>query len=249
MSRTLWVLLGGWLLAVGGFSLDFFADRRLDLKGPRSRIRRNPLADGPLRPGFGLAFSVVFLLSSLGVILISSPRSLSAWAAILLVIVGLALHVFETPFARAFTLGLLQALYITMGGLAGRFSGATALLAGVFFFAMFGGRGMIDIRDFPQDDDTEVQTLPKKYGIQTTAYFTGVSLLAAFILSFTVYLTGEFGPIYLYLDIGFIVIGTACAMYFTLKPGPELAAALTPVFMMGEGTLICLAMILGSIYR
>ena len=248
VTRSLWILLGSWFLAVGGFSLDFYADRDLDIRGPRSQIRHNPIAEGIFSPTFGLAFSIFFLALSFIVIFLTAPLSLIAWAMVLAVLIGLALHVFETPLSRAFTLGLLQSLYITMGGFSGSFTAAIALTAVMFFFAMFGGRGMIDIRDFPEDETTKVLTLPKRYGIKKTARFTGISLFVAYTLSFIVYLTGDLGPVYLYLDIAFIVIGLICAILFMVKPTPRLARILTPVFMMGEGVIICLALILGSAF-
>jgi len=246
VTRSLWTMLAAWLLAVGGFSLDFWADRDLDLEGPRAEIRHNPLSDGSLAPDTGLTFSVVCLAASFGLTVATVPMALSLWLVILAVIVGLAAHCFETPLARAFTLGLLQALYVLMGSLAGQLSPGLWLLAGVFFFAMFGGRGMIDIRDFPQDQATRVQTLPKRYGVQRTAQFTTVCLLIAFALSLAAYLTGEFRPIYLYLDLVFVAVGLACAWLFATRPSPRLAYALTLVFMMGTGLVICLAMVLGS---
>ena len=116
----------------------------------------------------------------------------------------------------------------------------------MFFFAMFGGRGMIDIRDFPQDEPTRVQTLPKRYGVKRTAQFTAVCLLISYALSLAAYFTGEFNTIYLYLDIVFITVGLVCAWLIATRPSPRLAYTLTLVFMMGMGSLICLAMILGS---
>jgi len=47
VARSLWMTLAGWCLAVGGFSLDFYADRDLDIRGPRAEIRHNPLATAP----------------------------------------------------------------------------------------------------------------------------------------------------------------------------------------------------------
>jgi 4-hydroxybenzoate polyprenyltransferase len=55
LVRSLWMTLAGWFLAVGGFSLDSYADRELDIKGPRAEIRHNPLADVSLFPPIGLA--------------------------------------------------------------------------------------------------------------------------------------------------------------------------------------------------
>jgi 4-hydroxybenzoate polyprenyltransferase len=246
LVRSLWMTLAGWCLAVGGFSLDFYADHDLDIKGPRARVRHNPLADGSLSLPTGLAFSLTFIAASFVMTLLVAPWALLPWGIILAVIVGLALHLFETPLARALTLGLLQALYALMGGSAGRLSPGLGLLAGMFFFAMFGGRGMIDIRDFPQDEVTRVQTLPKRYGVKRTAQFTAVCLLISYALSLAAYFTGEFSTIYLYLDLVFIAIGLVCVWLFATRPSPKLAYVLTLVFMMGEGFLICLAMILGS---
>jgi len=246
-ARSLWMTLAGWLLAVGGFSMDFYADRELDTQGPRAQIRKNPLADGSLPPPVGLAFSLAFIAASLVVTCLVEPGALIPWAVILAVVVGLALHWFETPLARALTLGLLQALYVLMGGAAGRLSPGLVLLAGVFLFAMFGGRGMIDIRDFPQDEAKLVQTLPKRYGVKRTAQLTAVCLLVAYGLSFAAYLTGEFGPLYLVLDLVFIGVGLVCAWLFVTRPTPRLAYVLTIVFMMGEGFVISLAMILGKL--
>jgi 4-hydroxybenzoate polyprenyltransferase len=246
LVRSLWMTLAGWWLAVGGFSLDFYADRDLDIKGPRARVRHNPLADGSLSLPTGLAFSLIFIAASFVVTFLVTPWALLPWGIILTVIVGLALHLFETPLARALTLGLLQALYALMGGAAGRLSPGLGLLAGMFFFAMFGGRGMIDIRDFPQDEVTRVQTLPKRYGVKRTAQFTAVCLLISYALSMAAYFTGEFSTVYLYLDLAFIAIGLVCVWLFATRPSPKLAYVLTLVFMMGEGFLISLAMILGS---
>jgi 4-hydroxybenzoate polyprenyltransferase len=248
-ARALWMTLAGWCLAVGGFSLDFYADRDLDVEGPRARARHNPLADGSLAPRTGFVFSLAFLTLSLILTALASPASLPAWGLVLAVIVGLALHLFETPIARALTLGLLQALYVLLGGLAGQLSLGLLALAGTFFFAMFGGRGMIDIRDYPQDQATRVRTLPKRYGVRRTAWFTALCLLIAFALSLAAYWTGEFGSIYLYLALVFAVVGTVCAGLFAAHPTPRLAHVLTLVFMMGMGSLICIAMILGSASR
>jgi len=247
VTTAIWMALAGWCLAVGGFSLDFYADRDLDAEGPRAEMRHNPLTDGSLSPSIGLAFSITFIVISFIMTLLVAPWALLPWSIILAIIVGLALHFFERPLTRALTLGLLQGLYAFMGGVSGRLSLGLWLLAGMFFFAMFGGRGMIDIRDFPQDKVTRVQTLPKRYGVRRTAQFTAFCLLIAYGLSLAAYFTGEFSPIYLYLDLVFVAVGMVCAWLFATRPSPTLAYILTLVYMMGMGSVICLAMILGSI--
>jgi 4-hydroxybenzoate polyprenyltransferase len=246
VTNSLWMTLAAWCLAVGGFSLDFYADRDLDVEGPRAEIRHNPFTDGSLSLPTGLAFSLTFIVTSFVITFLIAPWALLPWGIVLAVIVGLARHIFETPIARALTLGLLQALYVFFGGAASSLSPGLLLLAGVFFFAMFGGRGMIDIRDFSQDEHTRVKTLPKRYGIKRTAQFTAVCLLIACVLSLAAFFTGEFNAVYLYLDLAFVIIVSVCAWLFAARPSPKLAYALTLVFMMGTGLLICLAVILGS---
>jgi len=245
--NSLWMTLAGWLLAVGGFSLDFYADRDLDIEGPRATIRHNPLADGSLSPLTGLTFSTIFIIASFVITLIIAPWALLPWGAVLGIVIGLAFHALERPLSRALTLGLLQGLYTLMGSASGQLSPGLGLIAGMFFFAMFGGRGMIDIRDFPQDKATRVQTLPKRYGIKRTAQFTTVCLLISYTLSLAAYFTGEFSVIYLYLALVFTAIGLVCAWLFATRPSPKLAYTLTIVFMVGMGSIICLAIILGSI--
>ncbi len=244
---ALWMLVGGWFLAVGGFALDFYADRNLDKTGTRARIRRNPIANGSISPKVGLGFSIAFIILSLITIILLSLWALIPWILVVVILIGLAAHWFETPFTRASTLGALQAFYLIMGALAGTLNLAIWLIALMFFFAMFAGRGVTDIRDFPVDDPTPVQTLPKRFGIARTAQLSAACLAIAYILSFLAYLTGEFSPIYLYLDILFIVLGGIFTAYFLYRPTPELAERITMVYMMGEGTLICLAIILGSV--
>ncbi len=247
VSNSLWMTLAAWFLAVGGFSLDFFADRDLDVQGPRAEIRHNPLTDGSLSPVIGLTFSLTFIIASFIITILITPMALIPWAVTLAIIIGLALHFFEDALTRALTLGLLQACYVVIGGAAGYMNAGLWFIAGFFFFAMFGGRGMIDIRDFPQDEVTRVKTLPKRYGIKRTALFTSVCLVISYAMSLAAYFTGEFSRIYLYLDIVFIVIGLISAWLFAIRPSPQLAYHLTLVFMMGMGTLILLAMVLGSL--
>ena len=246
VDRALWMTLAGFCLAVGGFSLDLYADRDLDSTGPRAERRHNPFAAGLLTPTAGLAFSVTFILVSLALVVALFPAALLSWGIILAIIVGLALHAFETPIARALTLGALQALYALMGSMAGRLNGGLVLFAGVLFFAMFGGRGMIDVRDFAQDQATRLPTLPQRYGVQRTAQFTAVCLLISYALSLVAYIVGPFNRAYLYVDLLFIAVGLVCAWLFVAHPTPRMAHVLTNVCMVGEGLLICLAVVLGS---
>jgi len=76
VANALWMTLAAWCLAVGGFSLDFCADRDLDAEGPRAEMRHNPLTDGSLSPAIGLAFSVTFIAISFATTLLVAPWAL-----------------------------------------------------------------------------------------------------------------------------------------------------------------------------
>ena len=242
-TGALTAAVGGWLLAVGGFSLDLYADRELDAASGR---RRNPLAEGTLQPSTGLAISILFLLGSL-VVVSRIPWGVVPWLAIVGIVAALARHLLDAPWARALSLGLLQGLYVLLGAMAGRLNVAVWLIAAMFFCAMVAGRGMTDIRDLPEDQSTPLQTLPMRYGVARTARFTAVGLAISFALSLAVYATGLFRPIYLCLDLAYIVVGLGCAIWFALRPSPRLAGILTQVCMIGLGGLISLAVILGRV--
>ncbi len=244
-TLSLWMMLSGFLLAVGGFSMDFVADRHMDCTGPRAQHRLNPVAAGEISVSFGLLFSIVFLAASMIPLIRFAPGALIPWAVIAGVIIGLAFHLFETALLRALTLGLLQALYVLMGAMAGSPTPGVVILAGMFFTAMFGGRAVTDIRDFLQDEHTPVETFPKKYGLQKTVIFACTCLALSFVLSFAVYLTGEYGPLYLVLDCIFIVAGVALTIVLAIRPTPKVAQVMTYSFMMGLGSLICIAVIVG----
>ncbi len=243
----LWITFAGWCLAVSGFSLDFCADKELDKLAPRAKIRRNPIAREMISLPVGLTFSLLFMVGSFAITLLKSPFGLIPWGLIVLIIVGLAFHWFNNPIARGLTLGGLQLLYYFMGATVGEISKGIIIIAVMFFFAMFGGKGVTDIRDFPQDQETPVQTFPKQYGIKRTAQITAVSLLISYAFSLGAFFTGEFNNLYLYLVIVFIVTGLIITGLFLYKASPELALKITMVYMMGQGMIICLAVILGSL--
>ena len=241
------ITLAGFCLAVSGFSMDFCADRELDKLAPRARIRRNPIARGKISLNMGIFFSLTFMVASLIITILTSLWGLIAWFVIVLIIVGLAFHWFEFPIARGITLGGLQLLYFFMGATIGSISPEIVLLALMFFFAMFGGKGVTDIRDFPQDQETPVNTFPKKYGIRRTVHISVVSLMISYILSFVVYWIGSFHPIYLYLDIVFLITGFTITGLFFFKASPKFCLHISMVYMMGQGVIICLAIILGKL--
>ncbi len=243
----LWITLAGWFLAIAGFSLDFCADKELDKLAPRAKIRRNPIAREMIPLPVGIIFSLSFMIGSFVITLLKTPFGLIPWGIIVLIIIGLAFHWFNSPIARGLTLGVLQLLYFFMGATVGTITDEIIVLAIMFFFAMFGGKGVTDIRDFPQDQETPVQTFPKRFGIKRTAQITAASLSIAYVLSLVAFFISDFSNLYLYLDIVFIVTGVIITGLFLYKASPELALRITMVYMMGQGVVICLAIILGTL--
>ncbi|UCG43579.1 MAG: UbiA family prenyltransferase [candidate division WOR-3 bacterium] len=251
IGKSFWMALTGWCLAVGGFSMDFYADRHVDRRGTQAGTcpasLANPLADGSLPARFGLVFSLGFLAASLAGVILLAPWGLLPWTGVVIVVAGLAVGIFDKPLLRAATLGLLQALYLLLGGTAGSLNPGFWILAGVLLFAMTGARGMTDIRDFPEDKETRVQTLPKRYGAKRTVVFTLVCLHIAYALSLAAYFTGSFSRLYLYVDIAFIGTGLILTWYFAARPTPRAAHSLTPAFLMGQGSLFSLMLVLGTL--
>ena len=162
------------------------------------------------------------------------------------VIGGLALHWYEGAISRAFTLGFLQGLYTLMGGLSGKLTLGVLLLSAMFFFAMFGGRAVTDIRDFLQDKNTPVETFPKRYGVKAAVFFASVCICIALAISLLISLTGEFNRMYLYFDMGFVGLGILLVVLLAIKPTPAMAQFLTYAFMLGAGSVICVAVVLGK---
>jgi 4-hydroxybenzoate polyprenyltransferase len=137
-----------------------------------------------------------------------------------------------------------------MGATAGAISLEVIILALMFFFAMFGGKGVTDIRDFPVDQETPVNTFPKKYGIRRTVHISVVSLIISYILSFIVYWIGnELSVVYLYLNIVYLVTGFIITGLFFFKASPKFCLHISMVYMMGQGMLICTAIILGKLIQ
>jgi heme o synthase len=133
LSRVLWVLLGGYLMAGGANAINMWFDRDIDTKMTRTRLR--PIPAGRISPRMGLAFGI-----SLGVVAFlifwNRVNALSAWLAL----AGLLFYVF------IYTVWLKRTSpqNIVIGGAAGAFPplvGWTAMtgrldLAAVYLFAI-----------------------------------------------------------------------------------------------------------------
>jgi protoheme IX farnesyltransferase len=110
LSRVLWVVLGGYLMAGGANAINMWFDRDIDTRMTRTRLR--PIAAGRITPGFGLAFGVALGFFAFAVFWYR-VNHLSAWLAL----AGLLFYVF------IYTIWLKRSSpqNIVIGGAAGAF--------------------------------------------------------------------------------------------------------------------------------
>jgi protoheme IX farnesyltransferase len=133
VSRVLWVLLGGYLMAGGANAINMWFDRDIDDKMSRTRLR--PIPAGRISPAAGLVFGISLGLVAF-VVFWSQVNALSAWLAL----GGLLFYVF------IYTIWLKRSSpqNIVIGGAAGAFPplvGWTAMtgsldLPAIYLFAI-----------------------------------------------------------------------------------------------------------------
>jgi protoheme IX farnesyltransferase len=133
VSRVLWVVLAGYLMAGGANTINMWFDRDIDTKMSRTRLR--PIPAGRISAGFGLAFGVALGLAAFGIFWYR-VNPLSAWLAL----AGLLFYVF------VYTIWLKRTSpqNIVIGGAAGAFPplvGWAAMtgrldLAAIYLFAI-----------------------------------------------------------------------------------------------------------------
>jgi heme o synthase len=133
LSRVLWVVLAGYLMAGGANTINMWFDRDIDTKMSRTRLR--PIPAGRISAGFGLAFGVALGLAAFAIFWYR-VNPLSAWLAL----AGLLFYVF------VYTIWLKRTSphNIVIGGAAGAFPplvGWAAMtgrldLAAIYLFAI-----------------------------------------------------------------------------------------------------------------
>jgi heme o synthase len=133
LSRVLWVMLAGYLMAGGANTINMWFDRDIDIKMSRTRLR--PIPAGRISAGWGLAFGVALGLAAFAIFWYR-VNPLSAWLAL----GGLLFYVF------VYTMWLKRTSpqNIVIGGAAGAFPplvGWAAMtgrldLAAIYLFAI-----------------------------------------------------------------------------------------------------------------
>jgi len=235
----------GATLAAGGFYLDYLGDYKKD---HQSGKLSNPIAKGTVSPQMATLLVILLLNTSINIGVFVNIWVLLPIGGITLVIIGLIIGILDTPFLRAFSLGLLQAFYVLIGGLmVYRFELGIIILAFYLFFAMTGGSVLGDIRDLPHDEKTSTIILPKKYGLRKSSYFLLFNELLAYFFATLVFFTGILGIRYLICIILTIIIGLPMTLFFMYKSSPKTANI---VNMMSFGILdmlFIIGMIVGKV--
>ena len=235
---ALWLALAGWCLAVGGFSLSAYARQRSQEKKTEDLIA----------PALKIVFFLVFTAASFAVTFLTAPlTALIPWGLILIIVICLSFQLFKDAIVRTFLIGLLHALHMLMGFAAGTLNPKLALPAAMLFFAVFAARGVIDIRNFPEDLMTRKLTLPKRLGMTKTVILSIICLTLAYVSGIVFYFVAKPGFLYL-IPIGILVLtGAVCVVRFVKKAGPPMARKLTPFFTTITVLLICLSLSLGKL--
>jgi 4-hydroxybenzoate polyprenyltransferase len=231
------------LLALGGFYLDYLADRQRDRQSGKML---NPVASGEMSPAMGWILVVVSLGTSAVLGALVNPWAVLPLAGVVAVVGGLAVGILDTPVLRAVSLGVLQGLYVLIGGIAAGDLGWGVVLTALFLlFAMTGGRVMGEVRDLPYDLQTDTETIPKRYGARWATGFLLINEVISYAVSLSVYWVAPMAPGYLYCVLGIVVAGTVLNLVFALKPVPRVADVTNKLSFMLLGTLYVLGMVLG----
>jgi len=233
----------GATLSAAGFYLDYLADHKRDRATGKMS---NPIARRAISPQTTRSIILLCLATSAILSTFVNPWILLPLASVVLV-VGLAIGILDTPLLRAFSLAALQGFYVIIGALvANRFELGVLLLALFLFFAMTGGRILGDTRDLPHDKKTDTMTIPKKYGIRWASYCYLINEAIAYLLALSVYATGLLGPRYLYCIIGIVTVGIPLSLIFIRRPSPEIANITNMLSLGILGMLFVFGMTLGK---
>jgi len=240
-----WIIsFAGMFLAMAGFALDIYTDRKTDKESLRS-WPVNPISAGMMTEKAAKRWIVVFLAVGLALSITANPLTLVPASLLLLIYLGLSVGILDGPFGRAITLGLLQALYVLLAAAAtGTISGLMIWVALVFFTAMVGARAVADIRDLPNDLQTETRSLPKVFGVRLTSFILPIFITISFIISLHIYTFGTFDKNYLVCTLLSFGPGVVLAWSFPFRPTPNYAFILIGPYF-GIGILYMLALLLG----
>ena len=198
LSRVLWVMLGGYLMAGGANAINMWFDRDIDTRMTRTRLR--PIPAGRITPGFGLAYGVALGFLAFAVFWYR-VNELSAWLAL----AGLLFYVF------IYTVWLKRSSpqNIVIGGAAGAFPPlvgwaamtGTVDLAAIYLFAIifywtpphFWALALIKQADYAR---AGIPMMPVARGEARTKFEMLVYTLILLPLTILPVLFGAMGPFY-----------------------------------------------------
>jgi 4-hydroxybenzoate polyprenyltransferase len=247
-GRLLNIILAGVVgatLSAGGFFFDYLGDYQKDRE---SGNLKNPIARGSISPRGGFILIISCFLISVVICFIINFWALIPFICLIGVIGGLVHGILDTPFLRAFSLGALQGFYVLIGALfAYKFELSVILLALFLFFAMTGARVLGDTRDLPYDQNTNTNTIPKKYGVKWGGYFLLINEFIAYIIGIMIYILGLLGIGYLICIICTIAIGIPLNLLFIFRSTPKIARIVNVLSLAILGSLFVIGMFLGRL--
>jgi 4-hydroxybenzoate polyprenyltransferase len=243
IMMTILAAIFGAILSASGFYLDYLGDYKRDRE---SHKFTNPIAKGTISPISMLLIIIVLLSINVIIIILINYFILIPFLSVILIILGLNYGILNTPFLRAFSLGILQGLYVVIGALFAYKFALDVLLVSLFlFFAMTGGRVLGDARDFLFDQKTDTITIPKKYGLKRSSYFLLINEIIAYLFAILSFIFGDFGIGYLVCVILTIILGLPITFIFVRNPTPK-NGNLTNMLSFGFlGMLFIIGMITG----
>jgi 4-hydroxybenzoate polyprenyltransferase len=242
-QQVFWAAAVGACLALAGFYLDSLLDKHKDQTEGKNN---NPFATNEMSVKTGYVLVILCIGVCVSIALTIDPAILIPCALVIGIVVGMNRGILDSPVLRALGLGMLQALYVVIGGMFAHGLGYGIILTALFlFFAMTGGRVIGDVRDMPYDLAGSSQTIPVKYGIGFTIVFLWINELIAYSIGIILYLVEDVGRRYLFCIIAIAVCGSIINLFFTAKPEPKVAILANRMSLGLLGSLFVLAMILG----
>lgn len=247
-SSLLNVLLAsilGATMSASGFYLDYLGDYKRDKESGKIS---NPIAKGVISPKSMAIIIVILLSANMLIAVLINILILIPISCIIFVILGLNYGFLNTPLLRAFSLGVLQGLYVVIGALTARiFDLSVVFVATFLFFAMTGGRVLGDARDFLHDQKIDTVTIPKKYGLKWGSYFLLVNEILAYIFAVLSYFIGDFNLGYFICVVLIIIFGLPITLVFVRNPTPKTGNLVNMLSFGFLGMLFIIGMVLGKI--
>lgn len=238
------------LATILGASLSF-SGFLLDYSGKlynRSQPKSNPAGKMTLSPRGGVIIAISILSVCIIVASLINPLIIIPIVSIVIIIILLSFTILDTPILKALSLGAFYAFSVLIGALSAyRYDIGVIFLTLFLFFAMTGAKALIETKNLPFDEYTNVKTIPKNYGLKSTGYFFLINQIIAYMFGIAVYATGLFNIVYFICIICIIIVGIPLNLTFMAVPTPKVANLVYTLSFGVLGILFTISMVVGKI--